>query len=237
MKVGEHSETEKYNKYLNFLIKYSNEKEVLSKEILNYFQPTKDMTFLDIGAGEGSITTNIASLVKETTAIESNHGLANQLRQNSIKVIEADYQSIDLDKKFDLVLASHVIYYFESVNWLSMVGKMYRGLNEGGKLCVVFFANSGGFYELFSEHYSEERIKAYKRALGFLDEIKNTGIELNVKKVESMFDMPEDVALDVFSFFSGCNNKERLKEFFKKYNNNGQVNLPADHNLVMIEKS
>lgn len=240
MKIAaERADEALYKKHLESLVKYSNEKQILTDKILEAFQPDKSMSFLDIGAGDGAITFRIAEHVGETTAIELNPELCDVLRaNNNIKVIEQAFEDANL-KKYDLVLASHVMYYFECDRWVEMAGKMHEALNPNGKLSIIVFADSGGFYDLYKSFYPEERLEAHEQTRSFVHNLQSLDMDPLMKVIETKFIMPMNIALDTFGYFSGIDQSRtgELENFFEGYvGDNGKVELSAHHNMILVEK-
>jgi ubiquinone/menaquinone biosynthesis C-methylase UbiE len=77
---------------------------------------------LEIGTGAGTLTIPLAKEVKKVTAIEKSEMniklLKENLRENGIEnveIINADWNSIDIDDKFDLVVCSHFLWMVEDL--------------------------------------------------------------------------------------------------------------------------
>jgi ubiquinone/menaquinone biosynthesis C-methylase UbiE len=81
-----------------------------------------NFTVLEIGTGAGTLTIPLAKEVKKVTAIEKSEMniklLKENLRENGIEnveIINADWNSIDIDDKFDLVVCSHFLWMVEDL--------------------------------------------------------------------------------------------------------------------------
>jgi 16S rRNA A1518/A1519 N6-dimethyltransferase RsmA/KsgA/DIM1 with predicted DNA glycosylase/AP lyase activity len=101
--------------WYNSLIAHSDEKSLLLKKIIDLIQgKTKDKC-LEIGLGTTSyFSDNLSSLFKEFDIIETN-GFDGTLKEN-VCLIKGNFENIKLEKKYDVILASHVVYYFKNLS-------------------------------------------------------------------------------------------------------------------------
>lgn len=237
MKAGKDVMKDKdYGKYFEMLVKYSNEKKILARELISFFQPNSRMSFLDIGAGYGDITFRIAELVKSTTAVESNPEMAESLRSNNaVRVIEKDFTKLELEEKYDLILASHVFYYFDTEKWSNIAGKMRDALKEEGRMGIILFSDHGGYYDLYSRFSPRELFAAYKGPRAFADELKGK-MDVSYREVETSFSVPKDISLDFFSYLMSTNEIGKLEECLKAYTFGDKVKLPAWHGLIEVRR-
>ncbi len=119
-------------------------KEIFEKE--NILK--RDFEVLDIGAGPGSLTIPFAESVKKVTAVEPAREMCKYLMRNSkekglenIEVINKRWEDIDdaeFEKKFDIVICSHVIWHF------SDIGKQLMRMNNASRryCCIATSAKS-----------------------------------------------------------------------------------------------
>src|SRR5690606_24097240 len=95
----------------NFLGQHFLRSQKIAREIVRTGKLLKNDFVLDIGAGAGRLTSELAQKARKVWAIEYDAQLAKQLRakfadQNHVKVIEADFLQISLPRKPFVVIAS-----------------------------------------------------------------------------------------------------------------------------------
>lgn len=135
-------------------LRYTDEKEkssaVLGK-ILSQLLIKKNMTFLDVGSGNGEYLRLSFGRVKrlnkvDFTLLEPSADLARQLRLTTkrfprnavVKVVRSTFEDFSTNKQFDVVLASHVPLAKDKLETLPAVyKKMLKFLKPDGCLIVV----------------------------------------------------------------------------------------------------
>lgn len=98
---------------------------------------------LEIGPGPGTFAIPFGKKVKKVTVVEPSQGMIKYLKQNArkegvsnIEIINEKWQDVyipELEKKFDLVICSHVLWFFKDV-W-KQLERMEKA--SKGYCCVV----------------------------------------------------------------------------------------------------
>jgi cyclopropane fatty-acyl-phospholipid synthase-like methyltransferase len=232
---------EKYKSNFLLIDKYSNEKEAIIQEAVDFFKPRREHVFLDVGAGDGKITRQIGKKARKTMAVETNRKFVGELKKiPRTKVYVKKFESFLPDEKFDLILASHVLYYFSKKNRFQFVEKMYDLLNDYGKLCIIFHANSGFMHKMIKEFYPKKQADTFVELKVILSELKRHKIKAKTKKTKVYYKMPFDVAIQLFTYFGSITKKRvsDLSPFLEKYKGkDGDVRFSVDHNFIFIKKS
>src|SRR5262245_33290586 len=94
--------------------------------------------YVDVGAGEGSLTSKLMCKFNRPVAIEPNPQFCAKLNTISgIEVIEDSLENIAHLSNADLVLCSHVVYWWDESQWLLLARKMVSWLSGTGTLLIA----------------------------------------------------------------------------------------------------
>jgi 2-polyprenyl-3-methyl-5-hydroxy-6-metoxy-1,4-benzoquinol methylase len=91
-------------------------------------------TMLDVGPGQGTITSSLKPFFSRIDAVEENRSYCMQLKERGINVFNQRFESFESNERYDVVLASHIFTYFK--NKEEMLKKMYDLLRVGGRLFI-----------------------------------------------------------------------------------------------------
>lgn len=122
------------NDFEKFLA-HTNEKKILSREILVESKKYKAETLLDIGAGNGLLAVPLAKHFKSYLAVEPNENFAENLVAAGLKIICAPFPS-KIGGEFDMVLASHVVGYRPELLH-AFIEAAWEKVKIGGILLVI----------------------------------------------------------------------------------------------------
>lgn len=203
--VVEFSELEAFD----FFREHSDEKEKLVDllfDFLNRVLPkTRPMDFLDIGPGDGSLVfmllERLASLnhAADVSLVEPNRTLGNaavaKLRPLSIAPVVLLHRSPEMfQKTYDVILASHVLYYVEDV--VEEIWKLYAHLGKSGVfLATLSDENSditklGQYYRVVAGKPKKPGLRTSAQIRVALSEI---GLPYGIKTVRSRLRFPDTV--------------------------------------------
>lgn len=95
--------------------------------------------FIDVGAGNGLVTSWFTDSFTQTIAIEPNATLRAELKNNCplIEVYSEGIMEAAIDDSGDFVLCSHVLYYIDGTEWMPTLDKLASILSPDGVLVVV----------------------------------------------------------------------------------------------------
>ncbi len=123
-----------YEDWYKNLINHSNEKDLLVNKIKDLLKGKVDDSCLEIGLGVYAyFAENLSSLFNKYLIVEKRAVEATLPR--GVHLINGDWESTKIEEKFDVILASHVIYYFKDTK--AAVEKMFDSLKEGGRVYFV----------------------------------------------------------------------------------------------------
>ncbi len=139
-------------------------------------------SFLDIGAGPATITSRLAKFFESTTVIDPNKAFAPLYREKGFITYVGNFQDILVNRKYDVVLCSHVLYHVPYTEWASFLKKLYGSIRSGGKGLISMVAPKGKWHELRSSlnpNYSNS--DKVEKAL------KEQGISYDLIPIQSIF--------------------------------------------------
>lgn len=176
-------------------INHSDEKLRVEQEIINILTKQNPLTLLNIGSGFDTISksTNFANNLK-ITIVEKNTSYIQTYTDTNIEVIQADFEFWNTGKKFNAILASHVLFYLK--NKKEAVRKVLSLLDQNGivlfvchepakdykKLKDYVFGLKGKKYD-----YTYDTLKSILVELGADFEEVKVSCEINSKSVDELY--------------------------------------------------
>lgn len=120
--------------------------ESIKNKLLNLQILKKDMTIMDLGAGDGYLSRAVAKFVKKVIAVDISGKMLKELkkkaRDNGIKnieTLESDGQDVPIEKEtVDCLCANMYLHHIENPD--TAIKEMYRVLKPGGKIYISDFA-------------------------------------------------------------------------------------------------
>lgn len=95
--------------------------------------------FIDVGAGNGLVTSWFTDAFDQTIALEPNASLRAELKNNCplAEVFSEGIMEAAIMDSGDFVLCSHVLYYIDGLDWMPTLEKLASMLSPEGTLIVV----------------------------------------------------------------------------------------------------
>jgi len=123
--------------WYKIFLKNTDEKDILTNKIKDLLVGKDFSSGLEIGLGISPyFAKSLSGLFKKYTIIEKR--LVEAKMPKGVDLINTDWEDVKLDQKFDIIIASHVIYYFNDKQ--AAIAKMFEHLNERG---IIFFVVNG----------------------------------------------------------------------------------------------
>ena len=119
------------------LVSHSNEKELLVAKIGDLVQGKPHRSCLEIGLGLSPYFAQRLTPLFQNYVIVERRGYGGKLPQG-VRLLDSDWETAELSEKFDVIIASHVVYYFRDPK--TAVDKMFAHLQDDGR---VFFVVNG----------------------------------------------------------------------------------------------
>jgi SAM-dependent methyltransferase len=137
-----------YEEDFSFYLKITNEKSVLAREIITLFDRLKVKSVLDIGAGNGDLSSLIYKKVDKFTAIEPRREFTKLLGERGINFIEKSFPCDTGKEKYDFVLCSHSVPCFQE-DYEPFLKEAFGKLNKDGNLLVITYIGEGDDWNYF----------------------------------------------------------------------------------------
>ncbi len=193
------------------LIENGNEKIELAHFIRDYAVQANIKKLLEIGMGTKPIFSEIlADFVDKYTIVEKEI-VPNIRLASNVTLIQKDFENVFIDSKFDLIILSHVIYYFSDIS--KTINKAMHLLNQNGKAIFVVNGMQNDYGRIKHAFADISRIKftfTYERLHEVL-QLQNLDFEEYTIQTSIQFDSYQDLY-------------ERLRLFFdlfpKEYSSN-----------------
>ncbi len=217
---------------------YTNEKEVLARNIIQLTSIHDGSTVLDIGAGAGDISERLLQVGAFVDAVEPNHDFIPTLSRHSTKVMPQRWENVHVKKKYDIVLSCHSITYFTDDTLPQAIEKMMAACCPGGKIVIVTVdQNLGSWREVHEEFYKTNGIKKRKTSQllpvllqGYQPEVCQVATSVSAPSVEAMIEVLAFDFSDYPKEFSSS--KEHMRKMLESFQFNGEVILDVYHQIL-----
>ncbi len=146
------SKSSSFTKYLA----WSDEKTQIAKYIADLLPNVpNNLSLLDIGAGNGLLTKQIAHLFHEIIAVEPSYALFNQLQQEcaapKYTCINKPFEKVFIEKQFDVILISFALQYIP--NYQEELTQIQKMLKPNGLLLIIEVdTNNNELYSFYRKH-------------------------------------------------------------------------------------
>ncbi len=216
------------------------------KKILNnHFSPEQlkqNGDFLDVGASDGVIAEALMPYFKHGVAVEIDENASGKLKAKEIPRLYVDTTPIQEylpNRKFDVILVSHSLYYIEEKDRIDQIKRMASWLKPGGKLILLYTVHGDSQKDLFR----------MKKALGvpsqaidgraIKDSLISEGFEASLEILESAVTADLDGMLKIAPFVLKKSSlqaetiKSQIQEYVEKNlwdetQHNYRLNIPQE---------
>ena len=110
--------------------------------------PSTNSKLLDVGCGEGRYLKNLTNLGYNVLGVEQNEVIVNRNKLAGLNCVTVDNFLKD-EKKFDLILMSHIIEHFEPDELKDFLEYYLKRLRKGGFLIIATPLMNPRFYDDF----------------------------------------------------------------------------------------
>jgi 2-polyprenyl-3-methyl-5-hydroxy-6-metoxy-1,4-benzoquinol methylase len=132
----------------------------------------KYVNYIDVGAGTGGISHEIAKYVNNMTLNEPNeehkyenikqYKLMNNDRDFIFTHATQKYMSYGVGKKYEVILCSHVMYHIDRNDWKQMIMKMNSEINrENDGICVIIMVSDNGRFHDVLSYFNKDYSNSY----------------------------------------------------------------------------
>jgi trans-aconitate methyltransferase len=128
-------------------------------------------TFIDAGAGTGTVTAWLANRFERTVALEPNASLREELRRAcpGVEILPETIMDAKPPEQAELVLCSHVLYYIDPKEWPEHLEKMASWVSAQGELVIVLQSPDTDCMDMLA-HFHDRRFDLAGAAVQFQTE-------------------------------------------------------------------
>jgi SAM-dependent methyltransferase len=250
-----------------YLAKVSNEKLLQKREIIKIIRKIKNReNYLDIGAGAGDISFDVAHKFKNSVFIEPGDKMFSLLKNKAkehktsrLRLIKSNWEEFYLknkrnyQNKFDLITLVHVVYFLKPLD--EKLKEILEFLSPRGKLVVICPTGKnerGGFYWIkqkllkkpFESHPDFIEIpKMFPRKIKYEDIISGTKIRTidsleksPLSKINQPTNFYLKFAIKKEFFELTKKDKALLRRCLKKHKKGDCYYVPGESRIYVIEK-
>ncbi len=191
-----------YEKDFENFLKHTNEKEVLLEEITKEIEKRGVSSLLDIGAGEGTMSTHLSEKVQRYLAVEESYYFASKLKSKGVDVMQGSFP-FPIKESFDMVLVCDAL---PDENWRSFLSFAA----EMGPLLFVTYKDRESEWVSLLKEIGEEKVEIDR--VDYRDVSSFLGVK-DVRSVESYVrGSPEEVT-EALSFVFSDGDKKKKDRF------------------------
>jgi SAM-dependent methyltransferase len=205
-----------YEEDFSSYLKIANEKPVLAQEIIALFERLKVKSVLDIGAGNGDLSSLIFKKVEKYTAVEPRKEFAKLLRAKGISVVEDTFPCDIGKEKYDLILCSHSVPYLQR-DYEQFLKEAYEKLNKNGNILVITYIGERDDWNYF---LSDINVKPFVNTLVNYTDRKNFLKQLGKVKEWFVFSRLESSSIEdlikALGFVASAGEKDKKDAFLSK---------------------
>lgn len=204
----------------------------MGQKLISFLNRTEFSSILEIGCSSGLLTKQIKENLKYNFLCANDivPEAENFVKDMVSEFICADIETIQLEKKYDLIISNACLQWCNDIN--GVIKKLLNSLNDNGILAITLFG--------------EDNLKELKNLFNFENKIYLSAKIFKEEKIKLYFDTPLEVLKHIK--LTGVNaikehrfTKSALKEFEKNYNElyseNGKVYLTYNPIYLIIKKN
>jgi SAM-dependent methyltransferase len=238
-----------YEQDFPFYLKYTNEKKILSKEILNLFNRFNVKSVLDLGAGNGDLSKLLVKDVDRYLAVEPKKEFIHSLRKEGITALEKAFPCNLSEEKYDFILCSHSVP-SSKLDYEPFLNKAFERLNQNGHLLIITYLGKENDwdnlltdikvkpFEEVSDRYFER--KDFLKKLGKIEEwfvfskVESSSIENIIKALSFVASGGEVEKKNIFLSKSKEISDIMNQKYYNKESND--YFFPFEHVFLMTSK-
>lgn len=233
-----------YKKSFGLFLRRTDEKSIINQFIFDNIPIHKDMDFLDIGGGKGSLASVISKKVRTTLVVEPNEDFYKQLlTRKGIRVMNKKWGDVRLNDTFDFILAAYVTTYFQKTKRKQLVKKMYDSLRPGGHILILSIDARQGSWRKIHTYFYKLMGHVHKSSDDSIKQITQEYKATSRSFKTHVIAKDTDEMLEILNFDFHRYPRyfprftEQLRKFLKKYSNEDKkITLEMVHNAYIITK-
>jgi ubiquinone/menaquinone biosynthesis C-methylase UbiE len=137
---GEYIDLRNVKENLWNFYKHTNERDILTDQIIRIINPKRYYSMIDIGCGEGNLVMKIHNKIDYCVALDPDKDRLNFLRgqlgsNSNVTLINKKFEDYSADRKFDITVSCHTLSFFKGK--FEMIGKMISITRTPGRIILV----------------------------------------------------------------------------------------------------
>jgi|SRR3989344_115228 len=228
-------------------VENTNEKIEVARAINRIVQEKHPETMLDVGAGDGTLTSILAPALREVYTVEKRENHAQSLRNKGVTTFNEEFPCV-LPAQYDLVIASHSVP-FEKGKIEAFVEGLIAATKEKGTVVIVTYkTEKDPWFKLMrdalGENWYGQNLQYFEN---ILDILRSHG-EVHIEKVDS--EVRAKTAEELFEaltfVYAGKDESLRkrfetfreqvIKELEKRYKNSREYRFPFHQFVITLNK-
>jgi ubiquinone/menaquinone biosynthesis C-methylase UbiE len=241
----------KIEKAVRSYFRFSSEKQVLTREIVNLIKPEKSLSLLDVGCGEGYVIRKLHREVNHCVALDPDARMLETLKihladNSNVIFVKKKLEDFRTGERFDVTLSSHTLSFFS--NKQNAIDKMLSLTKSEGRLVLVLHCYDseqlGMLREFVAECTRREKKIDHIDAETLCCYLVKRGLNPTLKRVETIAIFPSIESLLHLSYFlfrvdyarASKRNRDIIRECLEKKRYNHHFEIRTTHGIVTIRK-
>ncbi len=227
--------------------KFTNEKLLLTKQLIQILSPNHGDSVLDIGCGEGHLLKELSKTVKQSMGIEPDPEMIklakNNLKGTNSQLIQTTFENFGIEQKFTIVIASHVFSFFRDKE--AIVNKIIDLTKKNGKITMILHSSKDDQLQLLSQVNSQlGRSCDHMTAEDMFSYLEKRGLKPKLEKLETKitFHNFDDVLKMSYFLFRikpteiNSTLSQILRNLINNYQKNKEITLSTTHGIISLFK-
>ncbi len=241
------SSSKEYHEAFEVFLAHTDEKTKIKEHLEGLIASLPGrQTLIDVGAGNGMLTSWASSHFQRTVAIEPNPCLRDDLTRRCphAEVMPHQIAEVNLPPVGDLILCSHVLYYVGQDEWLPCLQKMASWLAPHGVLIVILQSHDCECSKVVS-HFQGQCVDLVPFAKA-LESVLTAQFQVKLERVPAQVRTPDlSAAYTVAEFMLNLSRQKRpvergqLEEYLHRHCvlPDGGFRLSLDQDFLIIRPS
>jgi len=137
----------KQERLFEHFLKHTDERKHIKKFILESFPQPVDGWALDVGAGNGDLTTALKQRFSAVEAIEPNPRLFKSCCGVADSATQVKLEDFPLQRKYSFALLSHMLYYVDNRCWIEQIKRVANALEENGCATIIIVDENSDLFK------------------------------------------------------------------------------------------
>ncbi|MBN1792103.1 methyltransferase domain-containing protein [Candidatus Woesearchaeota archaeon] len=203
----------KYGILFDIFRRSSDESEVLFNRLKEHIGNKQDKlgSLLDIGAGDGTITQLLMPYFDKVVAIDRRNSHVYALSAVGIEAHRSIWENFSHNEMFDVILASHVLYYFKENHCLEECKRIQYLLKPEGSAFIVFNSHHGEYADMMNHFYPilHGGRHPFSSTINLEDRLLGTGVDCLKEQLTFRTRFQNETHfLTLCEFFLGCETED-----------------------------